>query len=74
LEPDSEGFQRNQVRALLKGWEEFPPENYIFIAGSTGSRGTTLELIKGIYGLNKGVVVLPGFDFHIPETVLGSIS
>ena len=74
LEPDSEGFQRNQVRALLKGWEEFPPENYIFIAGSTGSRGTTLELIKGIYGLNKGVVVLPGFDFHMPETVLGSIS
>ena len=74
LEPDSEGFQRNQVLTLLKSWEEHPPENYIFIAGSTGSRGTTSELIKGIYGLRNGVVVLPGFDFHMPETVCGSIS
>ena len=74
LEPDTEGFQRNQVLKLLRAWEEYPPENYIFIAGSTGSRGTTSELIKGIYGLPNGVVVLPGFDFHMPETVFGSIS
>ena len=74
LEPDSEGFQRKQVLTLLKAWEQYPPENYIFIAGSTGSRGTTSELIKGIYGLRKGVVVLPGFDFHMPETIFESIS
>ena len=29
LEPDSEGFQRNQVLKLLRAWEEYPPENYI---------------------------------------------
>ena len=46
LEPDSEGFQRKQVLTLLRAWEEYPPESHIFIAGSTGSRGTTLELIK----------------------------
>ena len=74
LEPDSEGFQRKQVLTLLRAWEEYPPESHIFIAGSTGSRGTTLELIKGVYKLRKGVIVLPGFDFHMTEAVFGSIS
>ena len=44
------------------------------MAGSTGSRGTTFQLMLAIAGLPQGAVVLPGFDFDMPSSVWDKLS
>ncbi|MDA7423455.1 double-strand break repair protein AddB [Thalassococcus lentus] len=68
-EPDSAGFNRIALRAKLESWQQNPPQNPIIIAGSTGSRGTTAELMRAVTQLPQGAVILPGFDFDMPQTV-----
>ncbi len=50
----------------MEQWEETPPQHPIILAGSTGSRGTTLLLMQAIAKLPQGAVILPGFDFDMP--------
>lgn len=50
-------------------WQASPPIHPILIAGSTGSRGTTLRLMEMVARLPQGAIVLPGFDFDMPATV-----
>lgn len=60
------------VRAVEKriaAWKKNPPEHPIFFVGSTASRKTTRELMKGISKLPQGAIVLPGFDFHLLTNV-----
>ncbi|WP_319825176.1 double-strand break repair protein AddB [Thalassovita sp.] len=65
--PDKESRQRMVIRALAEIWETAPPEHPVVIAGSTGSRGTTLQLMQAISKLPQGAIVLPGFDFDMPN-------
>ena len=58
---------RHSVSALLDFWKDHPPDHPVIVAGSTGSRGPTQLLMKGVLGLETGAVVLPGFDFDLPE-------
>lgn len=66
--PDAEGRQRLAVETLLKHWSDQPPSAPVIIAGSTGSRGTTRLLMEGVLRLPLGHVVLPGFDFALPQS------
>jgi ATP-dependent helicase/nuclease subunit B len=72
--PDTETRQRACVLALAKGWKASPPNYPIIMAGSTGSRGTTFQLMLAIAGLPQGAIVLPGFDFDMPSNVWDKLS
>ena len=67
--PDVETRQRASVLALTEGWKASPPEHPIILAGSTGSRGTTFRLMQAIAHLPQGALILPGFDFDMPNRV-----
>ena len=67
--PDTEARQRACVLALAKSWKLSPPNKPIILAGSTGSRGTTFQLMLAISKLPQGAIVLPGFDFDMPSNV-----
>jgi double-strand break repair protein AddB len=54
------------VASLLAEWEKTPPKGPIILAGSTGSRRVTADLMAAIAGLPQGAVVLPGYDHTTP--------
>nr|WP_309665119.1 double-strand break repair protein AddB [Tabrizicola sp.] len=72
--PDAEARQRLAVRAMIAQWNRDPPDHPVILAGSTGSRGTTALLMQAVARLPRGAVVLPGFDFDLPEGVWAAMS
>lgn len=68
-EPDSEGRQRQLALRLSDLWATLPPTDPIIVAGSTGSRGTTALFMQAVVQLPQGAVVLPGYDFDMPDQV-----
>ena len=71
---DPEGRLRAQAEALVVAWAQTAPPGPVIIAGSTGSRGTTALLMQAVARLDQGAVVLPGFDFDLPDAVWGHLS
>ena len=71
--PDKEARQRARVAAIAALWKEQPPQHPVIIAGSTGSRGTTMMLMQAVAGLPQGALVLPGFDFDLPPEVWAAL-
>ncbi|GGH55531.1 double-strand break repair protein AddB [Frigidibacter albus] len=67
--PDPEARQRKVAEALVQAWAEAPPSGPVIAAGSTGSRGATSLFLQAVARLPQGAVVLPGFDFDLPEAV-----
>ncbi|WP_424943611.1 double-strand break repair protein AddB [Aliiroseovarius crassostreae] len=65
--PDREGRQRQVIERQVTRWAEEPPSHPIIIAGSTGSRGATSLLMRAVAKLPQGAVILPGFDFDMPD-------
>ena len=61
--------QRHVVENLIARWQEVPQQHPIILAGSTGSRGTTMMLMQAVTRLPQGALVLPGYDFDQPEQV-----
>ncbi|MGY9048564.1 MAG: double-strand break repair protein AddB, partial [Rhodobacterales bacterium] len=72
--PDSGALQRMAVQQTLSLWENSPPSHPVIIAGSTGSRRTTAQLIHAAARLPQGAVVLPGYDFDMPAAVWDQLS
>lgn len=70
---DPAARQRQAVERLVDDWRATPPEHPILIAGSSGSRGTTAQLMQAVARLPQGAVVLPGFDFDMPAPVWGAL-
>jgi ATP-dependent helicase/nuclease subunit B len=70
---DAEALLRQRVLALASAWKTHPPAGPVILAGSTGSRGTTALLMQTLARLPQGSVVLPGFDFDMPDTVWDSM-
>ncbi|ADO43842.1 double-strand break repair protein AddB [Ketogulonicigenium vulgare] len=66
-QPDREARQRMVIERLVAHWQIAPPTDPIIIAGSTGSRGATQLLMQAVARLPQGAVVLPGFDFDMPD-------
>ncbi len=60
------------ISILDKKWRLNPPQYPIIIAGSTGSRGITKSFIKLVSKQQKGLIVLPGFDFSQTKEVWDS--
>ncbi|MEO0903960.1 MAG: double-strand break repair protein AddB, partial [Pseudomonadota bacterium] len=67
--PDKEARQRMVIEALAQKWQTEPPQHPILIAGSTGSRGATALFMQAVAKLPQGAIILPGFDFDLPDTV-----
>lgn len=72
--PDAQAFARLALRMRLAAWEANPPQHPVIVAGSTGSRGTTHELMCAVARLPQGAVVLPGFDFDQPRAVWDTLN
>ena len=66
---DSDARQRLVVDALSRQWQAQQPDHPIILAGSTGSRGATFDLMVAISALRAGAVILPGVDRHLPAGV-----
>ena len=66
-QPDAETRQRLVVEHTIRQWQEKPPEHPVIVAGSTGSRGATQLLMQAVAKLPQGAVILPGFDFDMPD-------
>lgn len=71
--PDIEARQRLVIERLRDLWAMAPPSNPVILAGSTGSRGATQMLMQAVARLPQGAVVLPGFDFDMPEAAWGAL-
>ncbi|PJI85887.1 double-strand break repair protein AddB [Yoonia maricola] len=67
--PDKEARQRMVIETLAANWETEPPIHPILIAGSTGSRGATALFMQAVAKLPQGAIILPGFDFDLPDHV-----
>ncbi|MGJ8582885.1 MAG: double-strand break repair protein AddB [Marinosulfonomonas sp.] len=67
--PDAIARQRIVTEQLIETWKDTPPDHPIIVAGSTGSRGTTAMLMRAVASLPQGAIILPGFDFELPDTV-----
>ena len=71
--PDAEARQRMAVSRLSALWSDKPASDPVIVAGSTGSRGTTLALMEAVARLPQGALVLPGFDPFMPRDVWESL-
>lgn len=67
--PDPSARLRMVSEYLAQLWQEVPPQHPIILAGSTGSRGATNLLMQAVAKLPNGALVLPGFDFDLPDHV-----
>ncbi|WP_121060974.1 double-strand break repair protein AddB [Chachezhania antarctica] len=71
--PEAAGRQRMAVEQRIAAWQANPPQHPVIVAGSTGSRGTTLMLMEAVARLPQGALVLPGFDFDQPARIWSSM-
>lgn len=71
--PDVASRQRRAVETVIERWQAAPPEHPVLIAGSTGSRGTTQLLMQAVARLPQGALILPGYDFDMPDSVWGGL-
>ena len=60
--PDPRQRQRAAVATLAERWRAEPPTHPVIVAGSTGSVGSTRELMAAVACLPQGAIVLPGFE------------
>ena len=71
---DQMARHRHAVESLAAEWRAAPPAHPVIVAGSTGSRGTTALLMQAVARLPQGALVLPGYDFGLPESVWAGMS
>lgn len=55
------------IAAQIAAWRTEPPTAPVIVAGSTGSRGATARLMDAVADLPTGFLLLPGFDFDLPD-------
>ncbi len=72
--PDKDLRLRRVITARAAKWVTEPPKHPIIVAGSTGSRGATSILMQAVANLPQGAVILPGFDFDMPDDVWDCLS
>lgn len=70
---DGEARQRRVAEAIARTWAEKPTQDRVIVAGSTGSRGATRLLMQAVAALPNGALVLPGFDFDMPDEAWNSL-
>jgi ATP-dependent helicase/nuclease subunit B len=65
-------YQRRLLECRNDYWKKHPSPHPVIAAGSTGSIPATAALLKTIASMPKGLVILPGFDPSLEESVLSS--
>jgi ATP-dependent helicase/nuclease subunit B len=55
------------LRAQARSWQQAPPADAVWAAGTTGAIPAVAELLRTVAGLPQGLVVLPGLDLALPE-------
>lgn len=70
---DTEARQRLVVTHLIDRWKTDPPLGPAIVAGSTGSRGTTALFMQGVADLPQGALLLPGYDFAMPDDIWAAL-
>ena len=71
---DPEKIRRRATLNFVSGIAQNGLANPLVIAGSTGSRATTFDLMQQVAQTDNGYVVLPGFDFDIPQHIFDRIA
>lgn len=71
---DAEARQRQVITSLAATWQTGPPHHPVIVAGSTGSRGATRHFMQAVAHLPQGAVVLPGFDFDLPDAAWAALT
>lgn len=66
---DPDARLRAATETLIDRWATRPPESPVLLIGSTGSRGTTFDLMAAVARLPQGAAVLPGYDPDLPQDV-----
>ncbi len=61
------------IERQMAMWAEDPPEDPIIVAGSTGSKGISAELMVAVANLPQGAVILPGIDRHLDYETFASL-
>lgn len=69
IQMGSEARQRLVANEILSDWASTPPLDPIIIAGSTGSRKTTYDLMCAVSRLPQGAIILPGVDTTMPQVI-----
>ncbi len=64
-----EARQTRIVARLAHQWQTSPPTHPVIVAGSTGSRGATAQLMEAVARLPQGAVILPGIDRDMPRAI-----
>lgn len=72
--PDPALRLRLATERLIDSWRAAPPTDPVIVAGSTGSRGTTRQLMEAVAGLDCGALLLPGYDFDLPDGVWSTLA
>ncbi|MEM9344250.1 MAG: double-strand break repair protein AddB [Pseudomonadota bacterium] len=72
--PDPALRLRLATDRLIASWDATPPSDPVIVAGSTGSRGTTRQLMEAVARLKNGALLLPGYDFDLPEGVWSTLT
>ena len=66
---DSEARRRLAIEQISATWQAAPARFPVIVAGSTGSRAATSLLMRAVARLPQGALVLPGFDFDLPDAM-----
>ena len=60
-------YRNYLINMMSEIWQKNPPSHPVIIAGSTGSIAVTRKLIKTIYSMKNGYVILPSVDLSLDE-------
>jgi ATP-dependent helicase/nuclease subunit B len=55
------------LRAQAAAWWDAPPDDPVWVAGTTGAIPVVAELLRVVAGLPQGLVVLPDLDTTLPD-------
>lgn len=66
---DARARQRAAIAHQLDAWQANPPQGPVIAVASTGSVGSTADLMAGVARLPQGAVVLPGLDPATPADI-----
>ncbi len=66
---DSAWRRATLLRRLAEAWDARPPQQPVIAAGSTGTVPAAADVLAAVARAPQGVVVLPGLDLDLADTV-----
>lgn len=63
-----------RIHTMIETWRENPPQNPVWLVGSTGSIPAVRRLMKEVLQLCQGAVVLPGVDLRLTDAAWAAMN